>query len=235
MSGRLTRPDWRHHDLREDMFAELATTVADQIRRCLISSGRATIALSGGNTPGPFHQRLAREVLDWSSVTVTLTDERLVDESSDRSNARMVRETLMTGPAADAVFIPLWRPAEDPAALLQQVRADIEPILPLDVCVAGLGEDCHTASLFPGAPELIDALDPKDGAALALVTPPDGLEPRITLTGPVLRAARHRHLLMAGAAKREAFSRAETADNILTAPVQVLMHAQEPLQIHYAP
>jgi 6-phosphogluconolactonase len=229
------QPEWSVHDTRDAMFAHLAATVALELRNAIATRGRAVLAVSGGNTPAPFHQLLAREAVDWTKVTVTLTDERLVDETSERSNARMVRETLLTGAAEAASFVPLWRDIADRHDMLADARAAIESVLPLDVAIAGMGEDCHTASLFPGAPELSAALDPADNAPLALVSPPGGLEPRLTLTGPVLRAARHPHLLIAGDAKRAAFARAEVTTSVMEAPVRVLLDGVRPLMIHFAP
>ena len=235
MTDQTTDPLWHIHDSRDDLFIALTEIVAGELSEAIAARGTASLAVSGGNTPAPFHRMLSACDLVWSKVVITLTDERLVSEDSDRSNARMVRETLLQDKAVQAVFIPLWRPDMTPEAMVPQVSGELSQHLPVDVCIAGLGEDCHTASLFPGAPELAQALTPEDGAILALMTPPDGLEPRITLTGPVLRQSRHRHLLMAGNAKRAAFARAEAATSLPEAPVRILMTGRTPLNIHYAP
>ncbi|MEQ8710743.1 MAG: 6-phosphogluconolactonase [Rhodospirillales bacterium] len=235
MTDQAPEPLWHVHDSRDDLFTALTEIVARELSEALAARGTATLAVSGGNTPAPFHRLLSACDLDWSKIVITLTDERLVSEDSDRSNARMVRETLLREKASHAVFIPLWRPDMLPEAMIPQVAGELDQHLPVDVCIAGLGEDCHTASLFPGAPELEQALMPGSDEILALMTPPDGLEPRITLTGPVLRQSRHRHLLMAGTAKRAAFARAEAVTSLSEAPVRVLMTGRTPLHIHYAP
>lgn len=235
MTDQTPEPLWHIHDSRDDLFAALTDSVLLELSDAISARGTATLAVSGGNTPAPFHRLLSAGDLDWSKIVITLTDERLVDEDHDRSNARMVRQTLLRDKAVKAVFIPLWRPDMTTEAMIPQVSGELRHHLPVDVCIAGMGEDCHTASLFPCAPELADALTPENDTILALMTPPDGLEPRLTLTGPVLQQSRHRHLLMAGNAKRAAFARAEATTSLSEAPVRILMAGQTPLHIHYAP
>ena len=112
---------------------------------------RATLAVSGGTSPRPFFQALALESLDWARVDVTLVDDRWVPESDNASNARLVRETLLTQAAGAARFAPLVDVSVSLDARIAALNADPSYALP-NVAVLGMGEDGHTASLFADAP-----------------------------------------------------------------------------------
>ena len=120
--------------------------------------------MPGGTTPAPFLTALGGADLVWGDIRVMPTDERLVPETSARSNARLIRETLLQGPAKAAQFIHLHEP------ILGNRAARVEAALPVDVLVLGMGGDMHTASLFPGAPELAAALA-DDAPALVTIHP----------------------------------------------------------------
>lgn len=207
---------------RDTLMRSLAELVADQLRAAHATKHRASLAVPGGTTPGPFLTALSRADLVWSEIDVIPTDERQVSELSHRSNARLIRETLLVDAAADARFIPL-----------QDGARRVEPILPLDVLVLGMGADMHTASLFPGAPELRAAL--AEGApALMEITPPDQPERRITLTGPAIASASVIHVLITGSDKLAALATALEDGPALVAPIRVALTAPCPVTIHYA-
>ncbi|WP_281982223.1 6-phosphogluconolactonase [Thalassorhabdomicrobium marinisediminis] len=188
----------------EMLMINLANKLAGEIRTGLLSHERVTFAVPGGSTPGPMFDVLcgARQ-LDWSRVDVMLTDERLVPEDHERSNTRLLRERLLVDAAAEARYVPIVPQDEG----LEARAAEVAEHLPITVLLLGMGADMHTASLFPNSADLDHALS--TDAALAHVQPPDGLEPRVTLTAKALQGAVSQHILITGTEKRAALERAQ--------------------------
>lgn len=211
---------------------DLAEIVAEQLQDAIAENGHASLAVPGGTTPGPFLTALAAQELDWSKVQVMLTDERFVAEESPRSNTRLLRETLLQGRAAAATLVPMVMAGDMPEDVLPALEAGIKPALPLDVVVLGMGEDMHTASLFPGADRLTEAM--AEDAPVLLPMRADGAgEPRLTLTAPVLQAANHVHVLITGAPKMAALMKAFEAGPVAEAPIRVVL-ALPDTEIHFA-
>lgn len=192
---------------RDFLMMRTADQIAGELRSALGHEERVSFAVPGGTTPGPVFDILSGVDLDWGRIDVIPTDERWVPESSERSNARLIRSRLLTGRAAAARFHPLWRDNPVPEAALDGVNAAITPLLPLDVALLGMGTDMHFASLFPGAGGLDAALSPRAAAVMPIRIPGEE-EVRVTLTLPVLAGAMKIHLLITGSAKREALLRA---------------------------
>lgn len=222
-----------HYQDREALALDLAEIVAGELREAIAARGRATLAVPGGTTPGPFLAGLSLERLDWSAVDVMLTDERFVPESSERSNTRLLRETLLQNDAAAARMVPFYAEAETPEEVLDALTAAVSAVLPLDVCVLGMGEDMHTASIFPGADRLEEALSP-DAPLLVPMRAPGAPEPRITLSAPVLRAAGSLHLLITGTGKQMALATALETPSTRDAPVRAVLDGPTPMTVHYA-
>lgn len=222
-----------HYSARDELAADLAEIVAGDLRSALDARGTASLAVPGGSTPGPFLRALSAEDLNWEKVHVMLTDERFVPESSDRSNTRLIRETLLQGRAAAASFVPFYQEADRPEDVLATLTQGLAAALPLDCCVLGMGEDMHTASLFPGADRLTEALAP-DAPPLLPMRAPGAPEPRLTLTAPVLRASRALHLLITGAAKQLTLEKALNDQPTSEAPVRTVLTAPTPITVHYA-
>lgn len=191
----------------DDLARQCAQQIASCIDRALGERDRAQIALAGGETPKAAYRLLARQHLPWDRVDVLLGDERWVDGSDPSSNARMLRETLLAPgePASAARFHPVPTDAGDVIAgasayadLLHTLCGGRPP--QLDVVLLGLGDDGHTASLFPGtaAPSVRDSWTTiGEGRGL----------PRVTLTAPVLSAARSVLFLVSGSGKQQALRR----------------------------
>ena len=206
---------------REALMIGLANAIAGELSECLHREGRASFCVPGGTTPGPVFDILSGVGLNWAQVSVFLNDERWVDEASPRSNTRLLRERLLRDAAAAAQLIPLYAPADTPEDVLDALATGIAPHLPITVLLLGMGADMHTASLFPGADKLTEALSSHAPVLMALRADAAG-EPRITLTAPVLAGAMHIHILITGAEKRTAI---EAAAHLppLQAPVRVVL------------
>lgn len=227
------------HDFadRDDLAETLAESVAQNLRDGIAGRGRAALAVSGGSTPARFFAALSgRTDVDWAKVVITLVDERWVDETSDRSNARLVRETLLTGPAAAALFVPLYSGGAEPtpeAITLTRQALDEVP-RPFDAVILGMGGDGHTASFFPGGDTLDAALgDP--GPVLAIHAPGAG-EPRVTLTLPHLLATRALYLHIEGEEKARVLDKALGDGDVADMPVRAVLRQDEnPVTVFWCP
>ena len=186
-----------------------AEAAAAAIIAQLTPPGPKHIVVTGGRTPGHAYDQLAATDLDWSRVTITLSDERFVDPTSDESNERLVRRRLLQSHAAAAKFVPLKghgaTPSDDAKAADPAVRA----LAPFDVVMLGMGDDGHIGSLFPSTPHVAALLSPTTPAAVvgidvAAITP---FVPRISLTGRMLLDAKLILALISGDAKRAVVER----------------------------
>lgn len=216
----------------------LAQSVADDLRAALQARDGVGLALSGGNTPKAFMQALAQQPLDWARVVVTLVDERWVPENHPRSNAHLLRENLLQGPASAATFLPLYRATPEPEAALDELERDLAAALPwpLTVAVLGMGEDGHTASFFPCGDRLAQALDPAGSVRALPMRAPGAGEPRITLTLSALLQATHLYLHVEGEAKRRVLDQAVSgAGEGEHFPIRrVLRHATSPVRTYWS-
>lgn len=214
---------------RDIMAIDLANQIADELAEALHHETRVCLAVPGGTTPGPVFDALCAADIDWSRVDVVPTDERWVPEDHPRSNARLIKERLLTDRAARARFLPLYTPAHAPEEVLAEMESLIAPELPLAVALLGMGEDMHTASLFPGAEGLDEALSRK-APILVPIRRSDLPETRISLSARVLNGALSKHLLITGQAKHAAVEAARLLP-VKDAPVGTVLND---IKIHWA-
>jgi 6-phosphogluconolactonase len=223
--------------------AELAWQLADTIAQSLHSAinlrGHAVLAVSGGKSPIALFEALRVLPLEWQRVTVLLVDERCVPHDHVDSNTALVRQHLLKDAAAVATFVPFFDTLPetlDDAALNQLVEAANRRLAtqpwPMDMAVLGMGDDGHTASLFPGAPGLRQALH--SSGPVAWVRPATAPHARLTLTLPALLATRELALSIGGASKLAVFQQARLgADEAL--PVSLILNQhQTPVSVWLA-
>ncbi|MCY1293150.1 6-phosphogluconolactonase [compost metagenome] len=217
----------------EQLAGELAITVASALRAAIESRGSAVLVVSGGRSPVAFFERLSGQVLDWSKVTVSLADERWVPVSHPDSNEGLVRRHLLQGEAARARFFGLYQGAPSVEASARLADAALAELAPIDVLVLGMGEDGHTASLFPGSPNLGEALRADCPQRCLPMLAPSVPRQRLTLTLPLLASARLTLLAVQGQAKLATLADALAGDDVAAMPIRAFL--RRPLEIHWCP
>ena len=185
------------HETPEDVAATAAAEIA-----AALSEGSRTLVLAGGNTPKRCYELLARLDVKWGRVTVLFGDERCVPPDHPDSNYRMAREALLDQVAPATVHRIAGELGPDEGAA--EYSRVVAGLAPLDIVVLGIGEDGHTASLFPGRTEMN-----AKGWAIGVRNSPKPPPERVTLTLPALRGARRVIILATGAGKAQAVAMAK--------------------------
>ncbi|WP_343598450.1 6-phosphogluconolactonase [Pseudomonas sp.] len=223
------------HDLADarTLAATLARDVAERLRAAIAAKGQACVVLSGGRSPVPFLEQLAGEQLDWTKITVSLADERWVPVEHADSNAGLLARHLFKGPAAKARFVGLYQQAENldaAAAIADQALAELPPI---DVLVLGMGDDGHTASLFPDSPNLVEGLDPSSKRRCLPMLAPSVPHQRLSMTRPLLASAAFIALSVQGPGKLATLRAALAGNDLSEMPIRAFLH--DPLDIYWCP
>jgi 6-phosphogluconolactonase len=211
----------------QSLAAAAAAAVVDRLSYRLRLKGSASLVATGGRSPGAVYDALAAAALDWSKVSITLSDERFVDPASEGSNERLVRERLLQGRAARAQFLGLRGTAPTPQAAAAEASAALRDWPAFEVVLLGMGEDGHVASLFPGSPALASGLD---RAAPPCIAVPEGegrppAQARLSLTLPRLASSRLVIILASGAEKRRVLERALDKADGAPLPVRALLQS----------
>ena len=195
----------------------LAQDIAQRLAAAIELRGGAVLCVSGGKSPIALFEALRVQPIDWSRVRVTLTDERCVTCTHPDSNASLVRQHLLQDRASAAQFVPLvaeaHEPLPSPDVLARAASLALQAAGRVDVLVLGMGADGHTASLFPQAPNLVEALDPNNPEACVAIELPEppahAPYARVTQTLAQILLARHIVLPLSGADKLATLRRAQ--------------------------
>ena len=221
----------------QSLAGELAVEIGADLARAIESRGRASLVVSGGRTPGRLFESLRTQDLDWSRVRIALADERWVEPDDPASNERLVRETLLAGRAAAADFAGMKNaaPTPDRGAVAAWERFARVP-RPFDVLLLGMGDDGHTASLFPGSPNLAAALDPAAAAGCVATWAPAAPQPRMSLNLAALLDSRRVLILITGEAKWRTYRAAAAPGPVAEMPVRALLRQRRTrVEIAWAP
>ena len=182
------------------LVAGTVNFIVGEASDALTARGSFSIALSGGNTPKPVYERLASASLDWRRVHVFFGDERCVPPSDPRSNYHMAKLALFDHVAIPPGNVHRMHGEDDPEKAAEAYAGELESALApsgcFDIMLLGLGDNGHTASLFPG----LAAVSEKERKVLACYVESVGMW-RLTLTPPVINASRRVVFLVSGADK----------------------------------
>jgi 6-phosphogluconolactonase len=217
--------------------ASLAAAVAAALASAIAARGAASLVVSGGRTPAAMFRLLASQPLDWSRVQITLADERWVGFDHPASNERLVHTELLHGAAAAARLVGMKNEAETPGAGARHAWQMIAAMpRPFDMVLLGMGDDGHTASLFPGSAELAAGLDAKATPGCLGVLPVAAPFPRLSLNLAALLDSRHICLQIVGNQKWQVYEQACAAGDVATMPVRaVLRQPRVPVDVYWCP
>lgn len=224
---------------RDALATDLANEISERLSHAISQKGKASIALSGGSTPTLLFQKLSQIELDWNKIFITLVDDRQVTISSDRSNAKLLRDNLLQKYATSANFISLYEENDNANERVVAACNRIEPLLPLDVCLLGMGLDGHTASFFPNGDNLASALDlgETNTAIICTMEAPNANEPRLTLTLSAILKSSFIALHIEGDEKMKVYECALenlSNDSILDMPIRGVIKEHPVLSVYWA-
>jgi 6-phosphogluconolactonase len=221
----------------ESLCRTLADQLAAALRTAITARGLASLVVSGGKSPVRLFEMLRAEKLDWSSVRIALADERWVDPADPGSNEKLVRDVLLKGEAAAARFLGLKNGAPTPemgAVSAWETFARVPR--PFDAVVLGMGDDGHTASLFPGSPNLANALNTEAAAGCVGMRSPVAPHPRLSLNLSALLGARRIVLFITGEEKWRTYVAAAGDGAMQDMPVRaVLRQTRTPVEVMWSP
>ena len=206
------------------LIEDLTAHIVKELQQAINNKGHASIAVSGGKTPIPLFKLLSQQDLDWHNVFITLVDDRWVDDTDDASNEKLVLTYLLQNKAKLANFVGLKNSCDNPfdgAEITDKILNKIP--MPFDVLILGMGEDGHTASLFPGAANLMAGLDMKSGRKVVGMTPLIAPLDRITLTLPTIVDSQNIYLHLVGESKMQVLEQAEKGDDINQMPIRAIL------------
>lgn len=221
----------------EVLSRELAAQVTDVLRAAIAARGGASLVVSGGKSPIKFFEALRTQPLDWSRVHLALVDERWVDVTDPSSNEKLVREHLLRDAAAGAHFAGLKNAAATPDEGAAAAWATFAPVpRPFDLVVLGMGDDGHTASLFPRSPNLPAALDTNAAPGCIGMVSPTNPSARLSLNLSALLDSRRIVLLLNGESKWQVYAAASQPGPAEDMPVRtVLRQRHTPIEVTWAP
>ena len=218
----------------ESLAEDLSHNIGEILKQSIKSDGRASLAVSGGRTPIPLLEALSDLSLDWSSVDLTLVDDRWVEPFHKDSNEMLVRAHLIKNKAKKINFVPLKNNSKTAKGgyklseeSLQQVKS------PFDVVVLGVGSDGHTASLFPCSDELTEGMNLNNPCRLIATSPKTAPYERMSLTAKTITDSKNIFLHLNGSGKLHTLELAMTNKDAMKMPIYFFL--EKGLKIYWSP
>jgi 6-phosphogluconolactonase len=198
----------KQFDSKQELEKELATAIANELKKAIKEFGNARLLLSGGSTPANLYNLLSGAQIDWSNVLIGLVDERFVPIAHPGSNEALLIKTIQQNEARDVRIVSMVPDPTNEATNLVQVNESYQPFMErTDVVVLGMGEDGHTASLFPGDEQSEALLNGTANGVFSTIAPVDPTN-RITCSKELLLNAPALFLMIVGENKLTVYNKA---------------------------
>jgi len=209
--------EMRAFESRQALDAALALEVSERLQEALATRDKAYLVVSGGSTPANLFAVLADTPIDWRRVVVLLADERWVPADDEDRNERLVRQTLLTRRASGAGLVSLIPVVDTSEGDITSVLSALAHLPTFDVVLLGMGEDAHTASLFPCADELEAGMTVRQDALV--VRPKQAPHTRVSLSKSRLLNTRHGFIHIVGDKKKSVLQRAVDSGDEMAFPI----------------
>jgi len=220
---------------KEDLTQSFSNTIIEKLEHAIETKDKAVLLVSGGNTPKVLFEKLRTYDIAWEKVVISLVDERWVNEKHEDSNAKLVKENLLKDKVSKATFIPLYQEyseAFDSVDICSELVK--KELFPCDVLILGMGDDSHTASLFPENEKLEEGINLKNESYCVSMTPLTAKHTRMSLTLSAILKADNIYLHIQGIGKKEVYEKALKEDNFLLSPISaVLKNEKKQIEVYY--
>ncbi|NBV75394.1 MAG: 6-phosphogluconolactonase [Methylococcaceae bacterium] len=231
-----------HFEQRSHLFTTLAAECQDMLSESLSKNGSATIFVSGGTTPAPLYDALSKLDIAWKKVKVALVDERWVAADHSASNEALIRKSLLVNNAKAATFVGMKTAANTANKGVAETEANYKALpKPFTFAIVGMGNDGHTASLFPGADGLNAALNPDSEKLVAAIKAKPSavtgtLTERMSMTVAALLQCDRIVVLITGEDKLSVFDQAMRPGANSELPIRALLDQEKvPVELYWAP
>ncbi len=218
------------------LLQRLTDYCANVLRTAIAKHGATTFLVSGGKTPQQLFRQLSLVDLPWQQVTIALIDERCVSVKHEKSNAKLVYENLLQNRASVARFVPMFDSSVNADEALQLCESRYRQLpAPIALALVGMGNDGHTASWFPGAEQLREAMTTEQWCVrlLAPGLSASDIPNRFTVSLSALARAEKIVLLISGQDKKHVYTQALAGDDIGQMPVRALLK-HKPMAVFWA-
>ena len=237
MEGVGTMSRTLHTFQSQDALIEvLSKSIIDQLQEAIDKKGKASLLVSGGSTPKPLFKKLSEASVAWEKVSVGLCDERWIASSDKNSNENLVKTYLLQGQASKANFIGMYNNELDVEMAEKWCTEKMkETLYPFDVIVLGMGNDAHTASLFPDNVKLDKAFDLENEDLCIAIEPTTAPYTRMSLTRSAILSATHIYLHFEGEEKLAVYGDVITGDDMYKMPIRSVLNQDiKDVEVYYA-
>ncbi len=230
----------RFFNSRDELQSSLLANTEYQLEKAIQQSGSASMMLSGGSTPKPLYQSLSKSQIPWQLVTIGMVDERWISSEDEASNERFIRLNLLNHLPQKPKFLSMKTEEKDPFSANQSVSHQYKQMhTPFDLTILGMGNDGHTASLFPNARGLNDALKNQQDLCVGIDAIPSEVTgqhtQRMTLTLKAIKSSKVIKLLITGKDKLATYHRALQGNDIENMPIRAILHQNDtPVIVYWA-
>ena len=224
----------RHFVEQKDLIDTLSLNIIKNLEKAILEKGKASLIVSGGSTPKPLFEKLSSFDIAWDKVKVALCDERWINLKQKDSNEKLVKDTLLTNFASKAEFISMYQENID-IEDAQDVCSNIYKmeLFPFDVLILGMGNDGHTASLFPNNIKLKEAFETVERLCICM-TPKDAPYERMSLTKKAILSADNIYLHFEGSEKQKIYKQVLDGIDSFDMPIASILNAENKIiEVYY--